>query len=99
MDIAANQMRLFFDSPKIDNLVKSRFWDGKVKSSRSRRAKSRGMQRTSQNGKFRGMQRNTDIGLFTKPSILIVKDFSLPLEMTMRTLLRVTFCKNGAPAQ
>jgi len=51
MDIAANQMRLFFDSPKIDNLVKSRFWDGKEKSSRSRRAKSR------------GMQRHTDIGL------------------------------------
>jgi len=42
---------IVFDSLIDDHLAKSRFWDGKVKNSGLRRAKSR------------GMQRHTDIGL------------------------------------
>ncbi len=46
--------------------------DGKVKSSRSRRRKCRGMQRTYEYVKFRGMQRNTDIGLPRNSIIYVI---------------------------
>src|SRR6056297_468119 len=65
MALRKSAIHHFFDA-----LVKSQIWDGKEKSSRSRRRKSRGMQRTYEYVKIRGMQRNADIGLFTKPSTL-----------------------------
>ena len=55
---------------KIDELVKSQAWDGKVKSSSSWRRDFREMRRSYVRCSEREMKRNAEIGLFTKPSRL-----------------------------
>ena len=45
-------------------------FDGKVKSSKFKARKFRGMRRTYSTSQWRGMQRNAEVGLFTKPSNL-----------------------------
>jgi hypothetical protein len=57
----------------LDKLLKSQNLDGKVKSSSSRRREFCGMRRTDVRRSEHEMKRNAEIGLFTKPSTLILE--------------------------
>jgi hypothetical protein len=58
----------FSGSSQVNELVKSQNWDGKVKSSSSRRREFRGMRRTYVRRSEHEMKCNAEIGLFTKQS-------------------------------
>jgi hypothetical protein len=61
----------------IDEFVKSQNWDGKVKSSSSRRREFRRMRRTYVRRSEHEMKRNAEIGLFAKPSVINTKQLAV----------------------
>ena len=64
----------FYKIINVYKLVKSQNWNGKVKSSSSRRREFRGMMGTYVRRSEHEMKRNAEIGIFTKPSILLANN-------------------------